>query len=50
MIISVPAGTGIRKDIKERLGRSPDKADAVVQAFWPNAVMDIPDSFEIKTY
>ena len=36
-----------KKDIKERLGRSPDKADAVVQAFWPGAVTPILDSYAI---
>jgi len=33
--------------IKARLGRSPDKADAVVMAFWPHAVTSLPQSFEI---
>jgi hypothetical protein len=37
-----------KEKIKERLGRSPDKADAVVQAFWPNAVMAIPESYGIR--
>jgi len=36
-----------KKDIKERLGRSPDKADAVVMAFWPHAVMVLPESYGI---
>jgi len=37
-----------KKFIKERLGRSPDKADAVVQAFWPHAVLAIPESYGIE--
>ena len=36
-----------KAQIKERLGRSPDKADAAVQAFWPHAVMPLPASYAI---
>lgn len=37
-----------KDDIRERLGRSPDLADAVVMALWDGASFDVPDAYGVQ--